>query len=288
MPPKRRNVYGKKGGKGGLAYKKGDYIEYEYKGSIVTGKLNKKSLNGTEANPIWVVSPMDRRRKDEEIPEKQLGKVITAVEAMNNRAPKLGTKEEQANRAMSPMPPIAATPSTSNSSSSDGSKEEEEEEEEEEPSSTSANSKTQRRSGRLTPSVDSKENTKTASKKRRNRSDDDSNDNNSGSDGAAAKSQKSVKFSQEFNDSSSSDIKKKGGDKNNKDRATTSSARRTTRGSTGETLAGLLPDVMPRKKSVPKAKKLKKNEHVVVVKMLTGTLYLHRGDRRRAEFVRTK
>eukprot|EP00574_Skeletonema_japonicum_P011425 CAMPEP_0201716070 /NCGR_PEP_ID=MMETSP0593-20130828/2116_1 /ASSEMBLY_ACC=CAM_ASM_000672 /TAXON_ID=267983 /ORGANISM="Skeletonema japonicum, Strain CCMP2506" /LENGTH=287 /DNA_ID=CAMNT_0048205751 /DNA_START=69 /DNA_END=932 /DNA_ORIENTATION=+ len=287
MPPKRRNVYGKKS-KGGLAYKRGDYIEYEYKGSIVTGKLNKKSLNGTEANPIWVVSPMDRRRKDEEIPEKQLGKVITAAEAMNNRAPKLGTKEEQANRAMSPMPPpIAATPSTSNSgsSSSDGSKEEEEEEEEEEPL-TSASSKSMRRSGRLTPSVDSMENSKATPKKRRNRSDDESN-NNSGSDGAA-KSQKSVKFSPGFNDSSSSDnIKKKSSDKN-KDRTTSSSARRTTRGSSGEALAGLLPDVMPRKKSVPKAKKLKKNEHVVVVKMLTGTLYLHRGDRRRAEFVRTK
>mmetsp|Transcript_763 Transcript_763/g.1234 ORF Transcript_763/g.1234 Transcript_763/m.1234 type:complete len:278 (-) Transcript_763:205-1038(-) len=277
MPPKRRNIYGKKSNKGGLAYKKGDYIEYEYKGSIVTGKLNKKSSESTEANPIWVVSPMDRRRKDEEIPEKQLGKVITAIEAMNNRAPKLGTKEEQANRAMSPMPPIA-TPSTSNSSDSgsDGCKEEEEEE-----PSTSASSKNKRRSGRLTPSVDSKENSKTTSKKRRSSSDDDSN-NNSGSDGAA-KSQKSVKFSQEFNDSSS-EMKKKNGGKN---KDATASARRTTRGS-GEALAGLLPDVMPRKKGVPKPKKLKKNEHVVVVKMLTGTLYLHRGDRRRAEFVRTK
>mmetsp|Transcript_9672 Transcript_9672/g.15823 ORF Transcript_9672/g.15823 Transcript_9672/m.15823 type:complete len:272 (-) Transcript_9672:185-1000(-) len=271
MPPKRRNINGKKG-KGGLAYKKGDYIEYEYKGSTVTGKLTKKSSESTEANPIWVVSPMDRRRKDEEIPEKQLGKVITAIEAMNNRAPKLGTKEEQANRAMSPMPPIA-TPSASNSgSSSDGTKEEEDE------PSTSATSKTKRRSGRLTPSVDSKENSKAISKKQRSSNDDDSN-NNSGSDGAA-KSQKSVKF----NDSSS-DMKKKSGDKN-KDAA--ASARRTTRGSSGEALAGLLPDVMPRKKGAPKAKKLKKNEHVVVVKMLTGTLYLHRGDRRRAEFVRTK
>ena len=240
----------------------------------MTGKLNKKSSDSTEANPIWIVSPMDRRRKDEEIPERQLGKVITAIEAMNNRAPKLGTKEEQANRAMSPMPPPIATPSTSNSgSSSDDTKEEEVEE-----PSTSAASKTKRRSGRLTPSVDSKENSKaTTSKKRRSRSDDDSN-NNSGSDGAV-KSQKSVKF----NDSSS--MKKKSGEKN---KDMTTSARRTTRGSSGEALAGLLPDVMPRKKGVPKPKKLKKNEHVVVVKMLTGTLYLHRGDRRRAEFVRTK
>mmetsp|Transcript_31056 Transcript_31056/g.45695 ORF Transcript_31056/g.45695 Transcript_31056/m.45695 type:complete len:279 (-) Transcript_31056:204-1040(-) len=278
MPPKRRNIYGKKSNKGGLAYKKGDYIEYEYKGSIVTGKLNKKSSESTEANPIWVVSPMDRRRKDEEIPEKQLGKVITAIEAMNNRAPKLGTKEEQANRAMSPMPPIA-TPSTSNSSDSgsDGCKEEEEEE-----PSTSASSKNKRRSGRLTPSVDSKENSKTTSKKRRSRSDDDSN-NNSGSDGAA-KSQKSVKFSQEFNDRSAD---KKQNVAKAKKTVPARVGTRTTRGTSGEALAGLLPDVMPRKKAAPK-KNVKKNEHVVVVKMLTGTLYLHRGDRRRAEFVRTK
>jgi hypothetical protein len=255
--------------------------QYDYKGSIVTGKLHKKSPDSTEANPIWIVTPMDRRRKDEEIQEKQLGRVISAVEAMNNRAPKLGTKEEQANRSMSPMPPTAATPSTSNSDSvsDNGSSKEEEE------PSTSANSKTKRKSGKLSPSVDSKENSssKAASKKRRSRSDDDdSNNNNSGSDGAA-KSQKSVKFTQESNDTTSTDMKKKNGGKN-KDAAT--SARRTTRGS-GEALAGLLPDVMPRKKAVPK-KKLKKNENVVVVKMLTGTLYLYRGENPRAEFLRTK
>jgi hypothetical protein len=44
---------------------------------------------------------------------------------------------------------------------------------------------------------------------------------------------------------------------------------------------------MPRKKGVPK-KKLKKDENVVVVKMLTGTLYLYRGEKPRAEFVRHK
>jgi hypothetical protein len=247
--------------------------QYDYKGSIVTGKLQKKSSDSTDANPIWIVTPMDRRRKDEEIQEKQLGKVISAVEAMNNRAPKLGTKEEQANRSMSPMPPTA-TPSTSSSDS--GSKEDEE-------PSTSANSKTKRKSGKLSPSVDSKENSssKATSKKRRSRSDDDSNNNNSGSDGVA-KSQKSVKFSQESNDTSTEIKKKYGG----KSKDMTTSARRTTRGSS-EALAGLLPDVMPRKKGVPK-KKLKKNENVVVVKMLTGTLYLYRGENPRAEFLRTK
>lgn len=37
-----------------------------------------------------------------------------------------------------------------------------------------------------------------------------------------------------------------------------------------------------------KTKKIKKNEHVTVVQMLTGTLYLYRGETRRAEFVRSK
>ena len=218
---------------------------------------------------------MDRRRKDEEIPEKQLGKVITALEAMNNRAPKLGSKEEQAIRAMSPMPPIA-TPSTSNSdSASDGSKKEGQEE-----PSAPANVK-KRRSGRLTPSVDSQDNSKATSKKRRGRSDDNLNINSDSDD--ATKNQKSVKFSQDSNDSSPEMKKKNGG----KSKDTIVTARRSTRGS-GESLVGLLPEVMPRKKSVPKQKKLKKTDNVVVVKMLTGILYLYRGDKRRAEFVRTK
>jgi hypothetical protein len=50
----------------------------------------------------------------------------------------------------------------------------------------------------------------------------------------------------------------------------------------------LLPE-LPMKKKVPsKGKKVAKDENVTVVKMLTGTLYLYRGDRPRAEFVRYK
>ncbi|KAK1735304.1 hypothetical protein QTG54_013918 [Skeletonema marinoi] len=251
MPP-RRSVRAK-----GPAYKKGDYIEYDYKGNLVTGKLNKKSLNGTEANPIWIVTPMDRRRRDEEIHEKLLGKVISAIEAMNNRGPKLGSKDGEKEAG-----------SVVNNSSNDGSGGEE--------PSTSANIKN-RRSGRLTPdSDDSKEIPKATSRSTRKRGSrsDDSN-NNSGSDGAAH-SQKSVKFSQEFNDRSA-----------DKKQNVAKAKKTDNKGTSGEALAGLLPDVMPRKKAAPK-KNVKKNEHVVVVKMLTGTLYLHRGDRRRAEFIRFK
>jgi hypothetical protein len=226
------------------------------------------SLNGTETNPIWIVTPSDRRRRDEEIPEKQLGKVISAVEAMNNRGPKLGTKDDEKEAGLSRQ----VTPITSSSNSSnDGSGEEE--------PSTSANIK-KRISGRLTPnSDDSKEIHKAASTRKRGSTSDDSS-NISGSDGAA--SQKRVKFSQESNDGSTDK-------KQNVAKAKTvvRVGTRATRGSACEALAGLLPDVMPRKKGVPK-KNVKKNENVVVVKMLTGTLYLHRGDRRRAEFVRHK
>lgn len=216
---------------------------------------------------------MDRRRRDEEIHEKLLGKVITAIEAMNNRGPKLNTKVDEKDAGLSRQ----VTPVTSSSNSSnDGSGGEE-------PSTSAAIKK--RRSGRLTPdSDDSKEIPKATSRSTRKRGtrSDDSN-NNSGSDGAA-RSQKSVKFSQEL--SVSSTDKKQNAAKTKK----TVPARvgtRATRGTSGGNLAGLLPDVMPRKKAVPK-KTVKKNEHVVVVKMLTGTLYLHRGDRRRAEFVRFK
>ncbi len=59
---------------------------------------------------------------------------------------------------------------------------------------------------------------------------------------------------------------------------------RSTRGS-GE--VELLPE-LPVKKKVQKVKKVVQDANVTVVKMLTGTLYLYRGDRPRAEFVRFK
>jgi hypothetical protein len=60
---------------------------------------------------------------------------------------------------------------------------------------------------------------------------------------------------------------------------------RSTRGSGAE--VELLPE-LPVKKKVPKGKKVVTDDNVTVVKMLTGTLYLYRGDRPRAEFVRFK
>ena len=70
----------------------------------------------------------------------------------------------------------------------------------------------------------------------------------------------------------------------NKKVASTRIGTRSTRGS-GE--VELLPEP-PAKKKVVKVKQVVRDDNVTVVKMLTGTLYLYRGDRPRAEFVRFK
>lgn len=245
-------------------------FKYEYKGSIVTGRLNKKSLNGTGANPIWIVTPTDRRRRDEEIPENQFGKVISAIEAMNNRAPKLGTKDDQKEAGLTRN----VTPITSSNSSSDGSGNEE--------PTTSASIKNKRRGGRLTPSNDSHENSKAASRSSMKRSSTSDDSHHEKDMERAPKIQKTVKFSQPSKESSS---KMPNVAKEQK----TAPARVGTRSTRGSSEMVLLPE-NPRKKGVAKKveKKFKRNQNVVVVKMLTGTLYLHRGDRRRAEFIRFK
>ena len=83
--------------------------------------------------------------------------------------------------------------------------------------------------------------------------------------------------------------KKKADKKKPAGRAGTSYGTRSTRASGGELMSELPPASKPNKliktSSVPK---LKKDENVKVIKMLTGTLYLYRGETRRAEFVRSK
>eukprot|EP00571_Detonula_confervacea_P017656 CAMPEP_0172312568 /NCGR_PEP_ID=MMETSP1058-20130122/17976_1 /TAXON_ID=83371 /ORGANISM="Detonula confervacea, Strain CCMP 353" /LENGTH=250 /DNA_ID=CAMNT_0013026067 /DNA_START=64 /DNA_END=816 /DNA_ORIENTATION=+ len=238
------------------AYKKGDYIEYQYKGSTVTGKLSKKSNNGTEAKPVWIVTPSDRRRKNEDIPEKALGKIINAQEAMSNRGPKLKKSNKGITRESS------LTSGTSNSNS-DGSLDELQ--------------APKRKSGRGSPGEDNSKASGSATRKRKS---DDSNVN-SESD-RADNNQKTVTFSQDSNTTVTSKKKMK---KPKKAKATsTRIGTRSTRGS-GEAI--LLPE-LPVKRKVTKGKKIKKGENVTVVKMLTGTLYLYRGVRPRAEFVRSK
>lgn len=64
---------------------------------------------------------------------------------------------------------------------------------------------------------------------------------------------------------------------------------RSTRANGGDLMSELPPATKPSKMNkAAAAPKLKKNENVKVIKMLTGTLYLYRGEIRRAEFVRSK
>lgn len=239
------------------AYKKGDYIEYQYKGSTVTGKLLKRSPDGTEARPIWIVIPSDRRRKNEDIPEKALGKIINAQEAMSNRGPKLKKTSKGARDSSSP---------TWGNSNDDGSLEE--------PAQVPA----KRKSGRSSPSQESSNAGPSATRKRKG---DDSNVKRGSN--RSNKSYKAVTFSQESSATTTSEKKVLKTSRKAKI-ASTRIGTRSTRGS-GE--AVLLPE-LPVQKKMFKAKEVKSDENVTVVKMLTGILYLYRGDRPRAEFVRTK
>ncbi|KAL9183220.1 hypothetical protein ACHAXT_005007 [Thalassiosira profunda] len=210
-------------------YKRGDYVEYQYKGSTATGKLVKVSPNGTDARPIWVVAPSDRRRNNEEIYERALGKVITAQEASNSRGIAPGNYRKS-----------SSSKSSAPSSSSDDDK-----------------------GGRRSP---------TAAKKRK--SDDDSNNNSD----RAEKARKNVASDSAPTSKANANKAKNGG----------VSSRYGTRSTRGSGEAILLPDLPVRKKKLFKQKTVKKDENVTVVKMLTGTLYLYRGERPRAEFVRTR
>jgi hypothetical protein len=106
----------------------------------------------------------------------------------------------------------------------------------------------------------------------------DESDLNSGSE-RANKAQKTVTFSQESNTPLTS---KKKTTKVKKGKA--NSSRIGTR-SSGE--VALLPELPVMRKMI-KGKTVGKDDNVTAVKMLTGTLYLFRGDRPRAEFVRFK
>lgn len=230
-------------------YKKGDYIEYQYKGSTVTGKLCKRSVNGTEAYPVWVVTPSDRRRKNEDIPEKVLGKIINAEEALTNRGPKL---RKSSKGASSPK-------SDASHSHSDGSLGDD-------PSGRHGGSPGEECPAAGAPSA-------------RKRKVDP------GSGERSGKSQKTVTFSRDSNRSAIAAQKKA----IKRAKKTKSASRRIgTRSTRGSGEAILLPELPARRKNLFKTKKIEKDENVKVVKMLTGTLYLYRGDRPRAEFVRFK
>ena len=158
-----------------------------------------------------------------------MGKVITEAEAMANRAPKV-KPDGKAKRGTSP---------TNNSNGS----------------SDLPQAPGKRRSGRTTPS----ENSKTSGSSGGKRKSDDSN------------GKKGVSFNNEKKTSKS-----------------TKAVRVGTRSKGGTTEMLLLPDEFPKKKAKPKMKRIKKDDNVTIVKMLTGTLYMYRGNKPRAEFIRSK
>jgi len=242
------------------AYKKDDYIEYQYKGSTVTGKLLRKSRSGSEAKPIWIVTPSDRRRKNEDIPEKALGKIINAEEAMSNRGPKL----KKTNRSMS----NSSSPTSANSNS-DGSLEE---------------AQPKKSKGGRGSSIEDNSNTGASATGKRKSNESNSNSNSDSHRAKTKKARKVVTFSRESNTIATSNKKILRKPK----KAKTTSARIGTRSTRGSSEAVLLPELPARRKNLFKTKRVKKDENVKVVKMLTGTLYLYRGDRPRAEFVRCK
>ena len=105
-------------------------------------------------------------------------------------------------------------------------------------------------------------------------------DLNSGSN-RANKERKAVTFSQEGSNTTTTGSKKKSmkDKKNPKGKG----IRRVGTRSLG--YAEVLPEILTKRKLI-KQKKEMKDENVTIVKMLTGTLYLYRGERPRAEFVR--
>ena len=206
--------------------------QYQYKGSTVTGKLSRKSPNGTLASPIWFVIPTDRRRNTEEVPERALGKVIDKEEALSNRGITPSNFKKPGSKS-----PASVTQDTSGSDESV-----------DEPQA-------KRRSGRSSSSDDSPKD----KKRKTGESEEDD-------------QRKTVTFNQ----------------KAKKAKNAAGSTRVGTRSTRGPTEAILLPEHPVRKKNLFKKKKIKKDENVKVVRMLTGTLYLYRGERPRAEFIRFK
>ena len=229
----------------------------------------RKSRSGTEAKPIWIVSPSDRRRKQEDIPEKALGKIINAEEAMSNRGPKLKKAIRSTSSSSSP---------TSANSNGDSSLEEVQ------PKAPTGD--------RDSPVEDHSKASGSATRKRKSNDSNsnsisDSNSNNDSKRAKTNKTRKVVTFSQETNATTTSNKKITKKPKKKK-KAKITPTRIGTRSTRGPCEAVLLPELPTRKKNLFKTKRVKKDENVKVIKMLTGTLYLYRGDRRRAEFVRFK
>ena len=227
--------------------------QYVLNGITAKGKIVRKSTRGSANSPFWVVAPSDRRngrKKNEEVPEK-------ALLTLNETDPR--------SKRLSRSPTAGTASSYSDDSVEDA------------PQASTARRST-RGSTTGTASGSSEEQSE-SSKKRKS----------DGSNSASTENKKTRKVSfQNGKRAALAAAKKKKVVKKAPARAGNISTR-STRANGGELLSELPPSSKPSKPvkvaSVPKPKK---NEDVKVIKMLTGTLYLYRGETRRAEFVRSK
>ena len=210
--------------------------------------------SGHGVKPVWLVKPSDKRRKDEDIAEAMLGKIITAEEATFNRAPRLKPSSK-----------------TGGSSGTDGGR----------GSSPSYGS----------PTNLSDDSISNAGRKGKRKHDEFDGTNNSGSDRANKEQRNTVTFSQEEVSNTTTSGSKKSktilGTKEDTSKGVGEGGRRVGTRSSGD--AEIIPELPNKRKiGIKRVKKVKKDDNVTIVKMLTGTLYMYRGDRPRAEFVRFK
>ena len=251
--------------------------QYQYRGSTVTGKLALKIKNGDDAKqPAWIVTPSDRRRKNEEIPESALGKIINAQQAAAAAA--MTTTSSRGKRSNESP--------TSLSNTSDGSSDEV-------PKRRSSDRGSSPRSS-CDDNNSEEDGGSSSSAAGKRKVVDAHNITTSSGNERSKKTQKTVTFSQESDVTGTTTASRKkkttttSKSTNSKVTSSNTNTRIVTRSTRGSGEAVLLPE-LPMKKKVPsKGKKVAKDENVTVVKMLTGTLYLYRGDRPRAEFVRYK
>ena len=226
--------------------------QFKINGSITQGKIVRKSPKGSEASPFWVVVPAGKR-KHEEVPEKSIERLI-----QNETAPK-------SKRSLARLSSSGTASSHSDDSHDDA------------PASTAK--RVTRGSVTGTGSGGS---SSESSKKRK------SDESNSATNIDNHKSRK-VTIQNGKRSASAVAAKKKVVKRKAANRAGNIINTRSTRANGGDTLLPELPPTTKPSKpiqatTIPK----EKNENVEVIKMLTGTLYLYRGETRRAEFIRSK
>lgn len=236
--------------------------QFNLNGSTAKGKLIRKSSRGSPTSPLWVVAPDGLRRKVEEVPEKALGKLILPdTDAKSTRL-------------------IRSSVRVSPSSHSDGNSVEEVHQAKKSPRTLFSTRKSRRSSGTGT---DFEEHS-APNKKRKH---DGSN---------MLSSCKSHRVT--FQDGKRSNQRKVL--KVQSVRPQVREGQIGTRSSSNgdHSMSELTPATKPKNQRIKNTKSIKvknnkgkvsrRSDHVKVIKMLTGTLYLYRGETRRAEFVRSK